>query len=63
MGFRKCQFHRMEWDREVGKNVMVLDNYKSETRWDRELKIGPDMKPKLNTPNGVNLIQWRLIRE
>lgn len=50
MGFRKCQFHRMEWDRETGKNVMVLDNYKTESRYDRELKKWTRYETKVQHP-------------
>lgn len=70
MGFRKCQFHRMERDREIGKNVMVLDNYKTESRYDRELKKWTRYETKVHHPkwskfysmeinNGVKI--WMLI--
>lgn len=70
MGFRKCQFHRMEWDREIGKNIMVLDHYITKSVYDRELKKWIIRETKVEHPkwsrfysmevnNGVTI--WMLI--
>lgn len=50
MGFRKSQFHRMEWNREIGKHVMVLDNYVKKTKYDRELKKWISTETKIKHP-------------
>lgn len=38
MGFRKCSFHKPEWNRESGKDEMVIDNYIVDNKWDRETR-------------------------
>lgn len=35
MGFRKCAFHKPEWDSKARKETMVVDDYVVDTKWNR----------------------------
>jgi hypothetical protein len=50
MGFRKCQFHRLEWDRDIGKYKMALDDYEIKSKYDRELKKWISYETKVHHP-------------
>lgn len=38
MGFRKCAFHKPEWNSEKGRDTMVIDNYVVNSKWNRETR-------------------------
>lgn len=51
MGFRKCAFHKPEWDSKTRKETMVVDDYVViDTKWNRTTRTWDKIVKKKEHP-------------
>lgn len=63
MGFRKCAFHKTEWDTNLRRETMVIDDHVIDTKWNRTTRTWDKTVKKKQHPKWDSFYKLEFTKE